>query len=81
MRVPERDRVHGVLREYGIGVGVHYPPNHLQLAFAAWRRPLPETEAAAREILSLPFHPAMTTDDSRYVVAALRQALAAIRCP
>ncbi|MFG2425211.1 DegT/DnrJ/EryC1/StrS family aminotransferase [Streptomyces sp. NPDC048448] len=80
VRVPERDRVHRMLREHGIGVGVHYPPNHLQPAFAAWRGPLPVTEAAAREILSLPFHPAMTTDDARYVVAALRQALAAIRC-
>ncbi|MGA5442806.1 hypothetical protein ACPCKW_25260 [Streptomyces griseoincarnatus] len=27
-------------------MGVHPPPNHLQSAFAAWRRTLPATERA-----------------------------------
>jgi dTDP-4-amino-4,6-dideoxygalactose transaminase len=57
VRVPSRDTVHRLLREHGIGVGVHYPPNHLQPAFAPWHRSLPVTEQVGREILSLPFHP------------------------
>ncbi|MFJ5788119.1 DegT/DnrJ/EryC1/StrS family aminotransferase [Streptomyces hydrogenans] len=80
VRVPDRDRVHQVMRDRGIGVGVHYPPNHLQPAFARWTRPLPVTEQVASEILSLPFHPAMTTDDARWTAAALLEALASRPC-
>ncbi|WP_433207729.1 DegT/DnrJ/EryC1/StrS family aminotransferase [Nocardia sp. CA-107356] len=39
---------------------MHYPPNHLQPAFARWSRLLPITETAARQIMSLPFHPEMS---------------------
>ncbi|MFE2105138.1 DegT/DnrJ/EryC1/StrS family aminotransferase [Kitasatospora sp. NPDC059463] len=58
----------------GIAVGVHYPPNHLQLAFAQWRRSLPVTEQLGREILSLPFHQHMTEDDVHHVATALKRA-------
>lgn len=75
VRIPDRDAVFAAMRAAGVGVGVHYPPNHLQPAFAAWRRPLPVTEQVAREILSLPFHPAMANSDASAVVAVLRQAL------
>ncbi|GAA2118366.1 hypothetical protein GCM10009780_77880 [Actinomadura alba] len=37
------------------------------------------TEAVGREILSLPFHPYMTTDDVDHVVSALGRALAGVR--
>ncbi|MEU3188214.1 DegT/DnrJ/EryC1/StrS family aminotransferase [Streptomyces sp. NPDC006923] len=76
VRIPGRDRVHRIMRDRGIGVGVHYPPNHLQPGFASWTRSLPVTERAAEEILSLPFHPAMTPDDARWSATALLQALA-----
>ncbi|MFI2078477.1 DegT/DnrJ/EryC1/StrS family aminotransferase [Streptomyces triculaminicus] len=75
VRVPHRDRVFAALRAQGIGVGVHYPPNHLQPAFAAWHRPLPATEQAGAEILSLPFHQHLTETDIDLVVSALAQAL------
>ena len=55
---------------------LHYPPNHLQPAFAAWNRPLPRTEQAAARVLSLPFHPALTGDDVQVVAACLKEALA-----
>ncbi|MEU8926689.1 DegT/DnrJ/EryC1/StrS family aminotransferase [Kitasatospora sp. NPDC048545] len=76
VRVPRRDEVFQILRSQNIAVGVHYPPNHLQPAFAPWHRPLPVTEQAGREILSLPCHPHMTDDDVHHVAAALRQAVA-----
>jgi dTDP-4-amino-4,6-dideoxygalactose transaminase len=74
--VPDRDRVFARMRAAGIGAGVHYPPNHLQPAFAAWHRPLPRTEQAAGWVLSLPFHPALTDDDLQAVAACLKEALA-----
>ncbi|KMS74181.1 DegT/DnrJ/EryC1/StrS aminotransferase [Streptomyces viridochromogenes] len=75
VRVPHRDQVFAELRAQGIGVGVHYPPNHLQPAFAAWRRTLPATEQAGQEILSLPFHQHLTERDIEHVVSALGQSL------
>ncbi|MFF9352331.1 DegT/DnrJ/EryC1/StrS family aminotransferase [Streptomyces sp. NPDC014734] len=75
VRVPRRDEVFAYLRKAHIGVGVHYPPNHLQPAFAAWRRPLPATEQAGEQILSLPFHQHLAENDIAHVVRALRTAL------
>ena len=79
IRVPRRDAVFHLMHAEGVAVGVHYPPNHLQPAFASWHRALPITEQAAREILSLPFHPAMTSTDVVHVVTVLGRALHATR--
>ncbi len=78
VRIPARlrNQAHAFLRNHGIESGVPYPPNHRQPAFADSPRPLPVTEAVSREILSLPFHPAMTTGDAAYVVHHLVQSLA-----
>ena len=70
-----RDEVFTLLRAHGAGVGVHYPPNHEQPAFAAWYRPLPRTELAGRQVLSLPFHPALGPGDAARVAGLLREAL------
>lgn len=70
-----RDEVFTRLRAQGAGVGVHYPPNHEQPAFAAWYRPLPRTELAGCQALSLPFHPALSPGDAARVAGLLREAL------
>jgi dTDP-4-amino-4,6-dideoxygalactose transaminase len=58
---------------------VHYPvPIHLQGAFAHLghrQGAFPATEAAAREILSLPLYPEITADQQEQVVDRLRGAL------
>ncbi|MCT6776846.1 DegT/DnrJ/EryC1/StrS family aminotransferase [Streptomyces sp. CS7] len=81
VRVPHRDHVFAHLRARNIGVGVHYPPNHLQPAFARWTRDLPATERVSREILSLPFHQHLTEADIHRVVTALGHALKATGGP
>ncbi|WP_261398811.1 DegT/DnrJ/EryC1/StrS family aminotransferase [Streptomyces misionensis] len=73
--VPNRDEDHARLKARGIGVGVHYPPNHLQPTFAQWRRDLPATEQAGREVPTLPFHQHLTEADIDQVVTARGQAL------
>ena len=46
--------------EHGVGTGVYYPiPNHRLPSFGL-ALDLPETERAAREVLSLPVHPSLT---------------------
>ncbi|UGT58874.1 DegT/DnrJ/EryC1/StrS family aminotransferase [Nocardia asteroides] len=75
VRVADRDEVFARMKAAGIGVGVHYPPNHTQPAFERWYRRLPDTERTAPELLSLPFHPAMTAADVTTVVDVLAAAL------
>lgn len=71
----QRDTVLEVMRGQGSGVGVHYPPNRSQPAFATWHHPVPVTDEIGQQMLSLPFHPAMSDDAVHYAVAALSQAL------
>ncbi|MFZ3555848.1 DegT/DnrJ/EryC1/StrS family aminotransferase [Streptomyces sp. BH055] len=75
VKVRARDRVWRFMREHGIGVGVHYPPNHMQPAFKAWHRSLPLTEQLGRQIMTLPFHQHLTDEDVWHVVGTLQQAL------
>ena len=79
VRVPDRDRVLGHLHDLGVGAGVHYPtPLHLQ---PAWRHlgtgpgELPNAEALARSVLSLPLYSQMSSAQVERCVAALAEAV------
>jgi dTDP-4-amino-4,6-dideoxygalactose transaminase len=71
IRTPRRDDLAKFLKERGVETGIHYPvPNHLQPAITDKFRnlpPLPRTEQAAGEILSLPIHGQIPLDDVDYV--------------
>nr|WP_294516131.1 DegT/DnrJ/EryC1/StrS family aminotransferase [uncultured Rhodopila sp.] len=76
-RSKQRDAVQAQLREAGIGTGIHYPvPVHLQPAYAGrvaiGPGGCPETEAASREILSLPLYAELTDEQVQAVCAGLR---------
>ncbi|HEY4689977.1 MAG TPA: DegT/DnrJ/EryC1/StrS family aminotransferase [Anaerolineae bacterium] len=75
IRHPRRDELARYLREKGIGTGIHYPiPIHLQPAYRGRLGDigsLPETERAAREILSLPMYPELTEAQVRQVANAI----------
>lgn len=76
IRVPEdRDGFVSALREeHGVGSGVYYPiPNHRlpSLAPFAPGLDLPETERAAREVVSLPVHPSLSGEDLERIVTAV----------
>ena len=80
VQVPNRDRLRELLDEQGIATGLHYPlPLHLQPAYQylGWQAgDLPQTEAAAHTILSLPMYPHLTESQVDYVCDALHHALA-----
>ena len=79
VRVPHRDAVLQVLRDRGVGAGVHYPvPLHLTTAMAPFGHgpgSLPVSEVAAGRILSLPLFPGITLEQQERVAATLREAL------
>lgn len=73
IRVTEgRDELHERLRsEFNIGSGVYYPvPNHRLPSFNR-TEDLPNTEIAAKEVLSLPVHPSLSQDDLERIVTAV----------
>jgi dTDP-4-amino-4,6-dideoxygalactose transaminase len=82
IRHPQRDALAEVLKERKIYTGLHYPvPVHLQKAYAhlGYREgDLPETEKAAREILSLPMFPDLTAEQQERVAAAIREAVTSL---
>jgi len=76
IRVPDdRDGFVKALRdEHNVGSGVYYPiPNHRlpSLAPFAPGLDLPETEKAAREVVSLPVHPSLSQADLERIVTAV----------
>jgi dTDP-4-amino-4,6-dideoxygalactose transaminase len=76
LRVQGRERLLDHLRGAGVGALIHYPvPIHLQKAYVGKVRggeSLPETERAAREVLSLPMYPELSEAEVSSVVSALR---------
>ncbi len=78
IRTRDRDRLQRALSAEGIQSGLHYPiPVHLQKAHADLgyeTNDFPVSEAAAREVLSLPIYPEMPARHLDQVVAALEYA-------
>ena len=71
VRSADRDGLAARLADQGVGCGVYYPiPTH-QLPSFGLELDLPETARAAREVLSLPVHPSLTSDDLVKIVEAV----------
>jgi perosamine synthetase len=82
IRVPEdRDGFVAALKnEHNVGAGVYYPiPNHRLPSLSSYAPglDLPETERAAREVVSLPIHPSLTKNDLERIVSAVNAVAAA----
>jgi dTDP-4-amino-4,6-dideoxygalactose transaminase len=75
-RCVDREGLREHLRERGVGTLVHYPvPVHLQPAYRnrvlVHRGAMPETEQAARQVLSLPMHAQLSVAQAEHVCAAI----------
>jgi dTDP-4-amino-4,6-dideoxygalactose transaminase len=73
----QRDALQAFLKERGVGTLIHYPvPIHLQPAYRGRLGDVgsfPETEHAAREILSLPMFPELSESEVRQVAKVVRE--------
>jgi dTDP-4-amino-4,6-dideoxygalactose transaminase len=78
IRVQDRDRVQQDLQAAGVQSMVYYPvPLHLQKVHAALglrEGSFPESERAAREVLSIPMFPELQAHAQQQVVEALHAA-------
>jgi dTDP-4-amino-4,6-dideoxygalactose transaminase len=79
--VAEREAAQAHLREKGIGTGIHYPvPVHRQPAYrdrvALGPARCRASEAAAREVLSLPIYPELTDLDVARVAEVIGRGFA-----
>jgi dTDP-4-amino-4,6-dideoxygalactose transaminase len=76
LRAERRDDLQAHLKAKGIGCAVYYPvPLHLQPCFEYLgykQGAFPESERAAREVLSLPVYPELTSAHLDEVIAAVR---------
>jgi len=77
LRHPARAEMQARLKASGVATGIHYPmPVHLQPAYkgriALGPAGCAETEAAAREVFSLPMYPELSDAQVEQVCAALR---------
>jgi dTDP-4-amino-4,6-dideoxygalactose transaminase len=76
VRSTRRDALLEHLKANGVAAGVHYPiPLHRQPAYASQGYAdvsLPETEAAADEVLSLPMYPELTDEQLQHIASHVR---------
>jgi len=73
-----RDAAKQALADAGVASGVYYPiPLHRQPVFEKeyGRLSLPASEAAAREVLSLPIYPQLADEQLRHIAGTLRACL------
>jgi dTDP-4-amino-4,6-dideoxygalactose transaminase len=71
----KRDILRDALEAEGVQSGVHYKPNHLLTKYGGGSPVLPVTEQLYEEILSLPLHPGLSTDDVEYVCDIVQRVL------
>jgi len=79
IRADDRDALQAALTAEGIQSGIHYPvPVHLQPAYSDLgygAGAFPQSEKAAREVLSLPLYPELSSKSVTEVVNAVKKAI------
>lgn len=79
VKVPNRDEVHKLLQEAGVGAMIYYPvPLHLQKVheyLGVKEGALPKTEENTKLVISLPMFPELTAEEQKTVAETLINAI------
>jgi dTDP-4-amino-4,6-dideoxygalactose transaminase len=79
IRVPRRDEIVQLLAKMGVGCGIHYPvPIHLQDAYHSLGYQIgtfPIAERTARQFISLPMFPELTSAQIQLVTKSLKEVI------
>jgi perosamine synthetase len=76
LKVPQREALMAHLKDAGVGTAVHYPitipdqPVYRDMGYNGADYPV--AQQLAREVLSLPVHPALSAEDVQTIIAAVR---------
>ena len=76
IRVENREELQKFLSTKNIPTAIHYPiPLHLQPAFRGFadEGSLPESELAAKQVLSLPMHPDLLEEEIDYITNSIKE--------
>ena len=79
IQVPDRQPVIDVLAEHGIPTAVHYPATMARQPAISAQTPahtLPNADAAAGRVVSLPMHPYLAAEEAERIVAAVVRTVA-----
>ena len=71
IKVDKRDELREYLTSCGIECGLHYKPNHLLTKFRK-KESLPVTEKLYKEILTLPCHNDLTSDEQIFIIQKIK---------
>ena len=75
VRVSKRDAVQAILKDAGISTAVHYPLPLSSQPAVAQPANVPESDKAAREVLSLPISGTLSANDQTYIIDTLLAAV------
>jgi len=79
IRTPQRETVAQALQDNAVSSVVYYPlPMHLQVAFQYLGHKegdFPESEAAAKEVISIPIYPELSTDAAAFIAETIVKTL------
>ncbi|MCX8057312.1 MAG: DegT/DnrJ/EryC1/StrS family aminotransferase [Ignavibacteria bacterium] len=76
IRVERRDELQKFLSSKNIPTAIHYPiPLHLQPAFRGFAEEgsLPESEKAAKQVISLPMHPDLLEEEIEFITNSIKE--------
>lgn len=75
IRTYNRDKLISYLNDNGVQTLIHYPiPPHKQIAYKEFNQlPLPITEKIHNEVLSLPFSPTQSVEDTEKIIKLLNE--------